>query len=174
MHDTKIEGDIIRVSPPCREFHLDPVTKEGGATVLISGGIDLTPLLAIMKSLFARNSRRPISWIHGSRSARVRPFSKHIDALARIHESLQVTFFEDHPDSLDIIGVDYDFQGVVDLKRLDGDRVLFLSRPDTQYFICGPNPFMIRMESELLDRGVNPRRIKMEKFGAGGIERAGY
>jgi len=169
MHDTKDEGDIIRVSHPVGDFFLQTESNPDAPLVLLSGGVGLTPLMAMLSSLIAQKSSRPVSWIHGARSASARAFTDQIRTLAQSRDDLQVTLFEDHPEEHEIPGRDYNFSGVVDLKQLDDEKTLFLHDTRAQYYICGPPRFMSKMESDLIERGVDTGRLHMEKFGTGGI-----
>jgi ring-1,2-phenylacetyl-CoA epoxidase subunit PaaE len=57
------------------------------------------------------------------------------------------------------------------LDRATCDEVIraFVSEPGDvdAYFVCGPGPMMDAAEAALLDRGVAPDRIKVERFTAG-------
>jgi nitric oxide dioxygenase len=172
MHDTKNEGDIIRVSHPYGDFFLDLESGDNSPLVLVSGGIGVTPLLSILNTLVSQNVERPVSWIQGARSAHVRAFTEHIKSLAAPRQNLQVRLYEDQPEQDEVEGKDYDVKGFIDLKDLDYERTLFLNNPQTQYFVCGPVQFMSIMESSLLQLGVDQSKIRMERFGTGGLARA--
>ena len=65
--------------------------------------------------------------------------------------------------------MDYDFQGRIDLSKLDANKDLFLDAPDTQYYVCGPTAFMNDVDSGLKAQGVAADRVHMEAFGTGGV-----
>lgn len=71
-------------------------------------------------------------------------------------------FYED-VSGLDRKGVDYDYQGRIDLEEIR-DRVLL---PDADYYLCGPVPFMRVEQKGLEEMGVPRERIHSEVFGAG-------
>ena len=52
MHDQVKEGDIVRVSEPRNLFHL----KEFKHTVLLAGGIGITPIIAMAETLHAQGA----------------------------------------------------------------------------------------------------------------------
>jgi nitric oxide dioxygenase len=74
--------------------------------------------------------------------------------------------FISQPDEQDKKGEDYDIEGRLDLKKLNSREDLMLYDDDTKYYICGPEGFMADLEKALRERGVDPKRINMEVFGA--------
>jgi nitric oxide dioxygenase len=170
MHRFKKEGDIIRVSPPFGNFSLDYEAASRGPTVLISGGIGLTPLISMLKTLQGRRYSQSVTWVHGSRSAKVRAFSEELLSMAQSWKELQVILFEDQPEPNEVEGRDYTLRGSVNLKKLDGKITLFTNDPCAHYYVCGPTPLMNAVEEDLLERGIDSKRIHMEKFGTGGVQ----
>ena len=51
----------------------------------------------------------------------------------------------------------------LDLERLDGE-LLHLNDRMAEYYICGPETFIGDMDKTLVERGVDPKRIKAEWF----------
>jgi nitric oxide dioxygenase len=170
MHDTVNVGDTIKVSAPRGDFWVDSKSQSPNSPlVLISGGVGLTSLNSIMKSVSEFDPARPISWIHAARHSGVRAFVKPILEEAQKRDNLEVTFFNSKIDSKDQLGVDYHHEGYVDFKKLDRDRHLSLGNPKAQYFVCGPLAFMLGIDKALQAEGVTPERIHMELFGTGGV-----
>jgi len=172
MHDTMKEGDVLRVSHPMGDFFLNSTDEADAPLVLISGGIGETPLMSMLDSIVGNHSDRPVTWIHGARTANVRAFHEHINEIKTKKDNLQVSLFNDHPETHEVKGVDYDHIGFVDLSKLDKEKTLFLNDQRTQFYICGPVPFMVLMEKDLAAKGVPAARIHVERFGTGGVPRA--
>jgi len=169
LHDTKNEGDIIRVSHPMGDFFLDSLhASEDSPVVLISGGVGLTGLTSILNSLVTRHSTRPISWVHAARTSDVRAFGSEIRDLSQKKENVRAVFFNAAPGNSDVKGKDYDYAGRLNLSVLDKDEELFLQNEKTEYYVCGPTGFMIDSERTLREYGVDTSRIHMELFGVGG------
>lgn len=170
LHDLKNEGDVIEVSHPFGDFYLSDDDMRH-PVVLLSAGVGLTPLLSILNTLTSRPSHpeRKIHFIHGARRASARAFKDHVRSLADKHENLKVTFFASSPAQHEQRGIDFHRDGRVDLQKLDWKEDLFLDDPRTEFYICGPAPFMTKMFKYLEERGVDSSRIKMELFGAGGV-----
>lgn len=172
LHDLKKEGDIIKVSHPQGDFFLSDAEKQSSSPiVLLAAGVGLTPLTSILNTVLETKSetQRKISFVHGARTSAARAFKPQIRELATKVPNLQAFFFTSHPAAEDKQGEDYDFAGRLDLSKLDAKRDLFLDDATTQYYVCGPESFMLDVKNKLAAEGVSADRIKMELFGTGGV-----
>lgn len=170
LHGSVNEGDVVKVSHPCGDFFLAEEVSASHPVVLIAAGVGLTPLTSMLNTLTTdvADSRR-IHFIHGARTTSVRAFKDQIKAQTEKHPNLQATFFISSPSADEKQGVDYDYEGRVDLSKLDANKDLFLDAPDAQYYICGPASFMNDVASGLKAKGVAADRVHMEAFGTGGV-----
>lgn len=168
LHDRKEVGDVVQVSHPFGDFYLEEEKKGDAPVVLISAGVGLTCLTSILKTLVEGRSTRPVSWIHGSRDEKTRPFRKEIGDMVEQDRNLRTVFFASSPAEGEVQGKDYDIKGRVDLEKA-GKDVLFTDNSEALYFVCGPAGFMVDIESKLTSLGVSSDRIKMELFGTGGV-----
>ncbi|OJJ33275.1 hypothetical protein ASPWEDRAFT_174689 [Aspergillus wentii DTO 134E9] len=169
LHDTKKEGDTIKVSHPYGDFFFSD-SDPSHPVVLLAAGVGLTPLTSILNTLTsASDSERKISFIHGAHSSSVRAFKDHIKSLSDKHSNLNATFFTTQPSATEKQGEDYDHVGRIDVQQLDANKDLFLDNPQTEYYICGPESFMTSLNAGLKAKGVGADRIKMELFGTGGV-----
>ena len=66
-------GDIVQTSAPRGSFTLRPGDTP---VILLSAGIGVTPVLAMLHALAAEASTREIWWLHGTRSGREHPFAE--------------------------------------------------------------------------------------------------
>jgi nitric oxide dioxygenase len=172
LHDTKEEGDVVRVSHPFGDFYFEENEGERDAPiVLISAGVGLTCLTSILNSAVEKKSQRPASWIHGARNSKTRAFKDHVDQLDKENENVHTVYFSSEPTEGEVQGQHFDIEGRIDLEKVDR-KVLFTDNAQTQYFLCGPTQFMLDMEEELKGYGVPSDRVKMELFGTGGVPRA--
>ncbi|KAJ5152687.1 Flavohemoprotein [Penicillium canariense] len=151
LHDRFNKGDTLNVSHPCGDFFLSATdANPASPVVLISAG-------------------RKLHFIHGARTSAARAFKDHFSALQTDHPNLQTTFFTSHPAEGEKEGNDFDHIGRVDLTKLDANTELFIDSPATEYYICGPDKFMTDIQAALKEKGVGADRIKMERFGTGGV-----
>ncbi|KAI1862381.1 uncharacterized protein JN550_010243 [Neoarthrinium moseri] len=167
LHENYKEGDVVELTHPTGEFFVDPVTDDTAPIVLLSAGVGVTPMISILNSLVATHSNRPISWIHGTRSSELQAFKEHIQSTCNKSPNLTSTVFNSHVTKTDVKGVDYQFDGRMDLKKLHQSSVLFLDNRRTQYYVCGPTNFMNDVRRYLITDGVTSERVHVEVFGVG-------
>lgn len=177
LHDKYAEGDEVELSHAQGEFYVDPTdaTKEGVPAVLISGGVGATPLLAILESLVPGEGRpkpvaRPVTWIHGSRSSGEQPFAEEVRKIVKGSGNVASHVFLQTVGEQDKEGETYNFgETVIDLARLDREKDLYLGNERAEYFVCGPEGFMIAIRRHLMGWGVDKKRISLELFATGDV-----
>ncbi|EOO00812.1 putative globin-like protein [Phaeoacremonium minimum UCRPA7] len=162
--DTLRTGETVEISHPAGEFFLDTNNNSSVPLVLISAGVGVSPMIAILNTVVQTQPTRSVSWIHGSR--RLIPFEEHIRAAKRRCPNLRTNFFKTHLADGDLAGVTYDYDFRVDLARVHPED-LYLSHGGTEYYICGPEQFMLEMADYLKSQGVDSARLKFELFSTG-------
>jgi ferredoxin-NADP reductase len=140
-------GDTLDAAAPRGDFVLD---DGPGPVLLISAGIGLTPVLAMLHDLAAQHSDRNVWWLHSARSPQQRPLAAEahtlLTALPGAHEHI--------------------FYSSVD-GRLSQDKLAGLGLPaGASAYVCGPAGFMADVQTALAALGVDPARIHTELFGA--------
>jgi ferredoxin-NADP reductase/MOSC domain-containing protein YiiM len=160
VNDELQAGDIVQASAARGVFTLRP---RDTPVVLLSAGIGVTPVLAMLHALAAAASTREIWWLYGTRNGREHPFAEETRELlkALAHHRSHVCYSS--PDPADRPNVDFDACGRVDTKVL---HQLDLPR-DGDFYICGPSTFMSDLTAGLAAMGVPRDRIHTEMFGAG-------
>lgn len=170
MHEEKKVGDIIKLAHPSGEFFFDPEKHQDAPVVLLSAGVGITPMTAILNKLVQRGSKQRISFAHGSRTTSVQAFGSHISRVAAAHPNVTANRFIKTPNPVTSEdGVHYEQVGRLSLDVLENERDLCLDNKQTVYFVCGPEAFMSDVHQGLRDLGVEEERIKMELFGTGEI-----
>jgi ferredoxin-NADP reductase len=153
-------GDIVPTSAARGNFTLRPGDTP---VVLLSAGIGVTPVLAMLHVLAAEASTRKIWWLHGTRNGREHPFAEEtrglLNSLAYHHSYICYS----SPDREDRPNVDFDAPGRLNMQLL-GE--LNLPR-NGDFYICGPSTFMDDLTAGLATLGVARDRIHTEIFGAG-------
>lgn len=158
LHDHIEVGDELLIAPPYGNFHID--TRAETPIVLISGGVGLTPMVSMLKTAL-QNPARQVVFVHGARNSRVQAMRNRLREAERENESFRVIVFYDEPLPGDREGADYDYPGLVDVKRIRDEILL----PDADYYICGPIPFMRLQHDALENLGIPEARIHYEVFG---------
>lgn len=170
LHNEFNVGDEVELTHPAGLFFLDPKGPSESPLVLISAGVGITPMVSILNSVTSSGSQRPISWIHGARSAEAQAFTSHVHDLVQKNSNVASTVFRsDKINKKDVKGVDYDFAGRIDLRKIEQEKKLFLKDPSTGYYVCGPRDFMRDTQEFLKRSGVDEGRIHMEVFNTGGL-----
>ncbi|KAK3346920.1 globin-like protein [Lasiosphaeria hispida] len=178
LHGNYSEGDEVELSHPQGEFFVDPsdAAKEGVPAVLISVGVGATPLLSILGSLVPQEGTakkpvvRPVSWIHASRSSATQPFIGEVNKIKAGNANVSTHVFLRTITADNQHGVDYHSgETRLDLDKLDKDSDLYLDDKRTEYFICGPEAFMIDLRRALADLGVDKARVHLELFATGDV-----
>jgi nitric oxide dioxygenase len=154
LHDHVHVGDTIELFPPSGEFVLADSDKP---LVLISGGVGITPTLAMLTA--ALTSNRPVHFIHAARHAGVHAFRDHIDALAAKHPQLQRFYCYETADEA---SPQPHATGYLNPQHLS--KWLPVTRDIEAYFL-GPTPFMKAIKSHLLELGVPQSQTYYEFFG---------
>lgn len=160
FHDRVEEGSVLGVRAPMGDFFLAPSERP---LVLLSAGVGLTPMIAMLDSLADQGMPRRTIFVHGARNGAVHAFGEHVRGLAAAHPNLDVHIRYSRPGPGDREGVDHDEAG-----RLDAPSVLDLAgTPDVDVYLCGPDGFMRTLYRGLVDGGVAPERLHYEFFGSG-------
>ncbi|CAG9174282.1 Flavohemoprotein [Cupriavidus laharis] len=158
LHDHVNVGDEVKLAAPYGSFHIDVNAKT--PIVLISGGVGLTPMVSMLKRAI-QDPQRHVVFVHGARNSGVHAMRDRLREAAKTYSNFDLVVFYDDPLSQDVVGRDYDFAGLVDVKKIK-DSVLL---PDADYYICGPIPFMRMQHDALKDLGIHEARIHYEVFG---------
>ncbi|MCQ4296919.1 NO-inducible flavohemoprotein [Pseudomonas stutzeri] len=148
------EDALLELFAPAGEFTLQPGDKP---LVLISGGVGITPTLAMLEQALA--SARPVHFIHCARNAEVHAFRHSVDALAERHAQLKRFYcYEEHSDATpvpDAVGRLSEHQLA---EWLPADR-------DVDAYFLGPKPFMAAVRRQLKSLGVPEQQTRYEFFG---------
>jgi ferredoxin-NADP reductase/ferredoxin len=153
-------GDVIDASAPRGAFTL----KQGdGPVVLLSAGIGLTPVLAMLQALAAGGSQREIWWIHGARDKAEHALAKEVQGLLKLLPRGHSHIRYSAPGPADRPAVDFDGPGRVDVKVL---QALGVPR-EADFYLCGPAAFMSGLTADLASWGVSIERLHSENFGSG-------
>jgi ferredoxin-NADP reductase/MOSC domain-containing protein YiiM/ferredoxin len=165
LHDTVEEGGTIEAAAPRGNFVLG---DEDAPVVLMSAGIGVTPVLAMLHAESAIASGRTLWWVHSARDGSHHPFAAEIRArLTRLHDARAFVFFS-RATASDRLGIDYDAEGRLSLSLL---RTAGLPL-DAVFYFCGPMTYAASLKSDLGGLGVPADRIRSESFGPSALASA--
>lgn len=159
LHDTAKVGMVLKVAAPAGEFFLNGRAKR--PVVLLSGGVGLTPMVAMLETLVARGDDVPVQYIHGTHDRTTHAMRDHVDAQAARGKAISVTNFHQTPQADEVAGRDYDHAGIITNEWLAANT----PTAEADYYICGPRLFLRHAVSTLSLAGVPSDRIHYEFFG---------
>lgn len=140
MHQAIQPGQLVRVSFPRNEFELLPGE---GRTLLIAGGIGITPLLAMAETL--ANANREFELHYCTREAAKTAFTARI----KTRFSARTRFYHDLPP---------------EAPPFDARKVLQQRGPNDQVYVCGPSGFIDHILSTAAALGWDKRQLHREFF----------
>ena len=142
MHDTVNEGDTLSISEPRNHFPLVHAKR----TVLLAGGIGVTPLLCMAHRLAAVGA--DFSLHYCTRSPDRTAFR---DEIAASRFADRVQFHHDDGDPA---------------QKLDLSGAIGKADPGTHVYVCGPTGFIDFVVKGAKNAGFSPEQIHLEYFGA--------
>ena len=127
-------GSNLEVSAPRGSFTLRSGSEP---VVLLSGGVGVTPVLAMLHALSAEKSSNPVWWLYGTRNREEHPFREEARALLQElkygHSYIQYS----RPGPADQRGVDFDAAGHLAVSAFEKIGVPH----EGQFYLCGPPAF---------------------------------
>jgi ferredoxin-NADP reductase/MOSC domain-containing protein YiiM/ferredoxin len=146
LHTRLAAGAVVDVAAPRGDFVL---TGDDRPVVLVSAGIGVTPVLAMLHALAASRTARAVWWLHTTRTAAEHAFAGEahelLASLPHGHEHIHYT---------------------AESGRLTRETLSALSLPaDGTAYLCGPDAFMTAMRESLVSLGFDPTRVHSELFG---------
>jgi uncharacterized protein len=153
------EGDILDVKAPSGKFFLDVEVER--PVVLISGGIGITPMLAMARVLTHIQDRREIYFFFGCRNNVDHMFRDEVIELQKKNPNVRLHICYSRPLDEDKLGVSYNHHSRVTVELMK----TVLPSSNYEYYLCGPGPFMDSLVNGLYEWGVPKKDVKFEAFG---------
>lgn len=141
VHDTLLEGALVEISAPRNLF---PLAADASRSILIGGGIGITPMIAMAYALHRQGAEFELHYCGRSRS-----HSAFLDELAGAAFADRVfTHFDDEAPA----------------QKLDMAAVLGNAQAGVHVYTCGPAGFMDWVIGEAVKRGYADDHIHREYF----------
>lgn len=138
MHEQLRVGSLLELSQPRNHF---PLQEQAGYTVLIAGGIGITPILCMAERL--ERCGAPFELWYASRSRADLAF---LPELARFGERVR-------------LHVDDEANAVLDMGA-----IIAAAPAGAHFYCCGPGPMLAAYEAAAAGRA--PETVHLERFGA--------
>lgn len=157
LHDTWREGQRVKVSAPAGKFVFAGGPTDARRVVLIAGGIGITPMMSVVRSLTDRAWQGEIYFLLSIRAVRDYVFSDELRYLRsrfpNLHTCVLVSQDPDTPwDGL---------RGQISRDVIAGFVPNLSSGP---VMLCGPGPMMTAMRRILVGMGVPDGDVLQEEF----------
>ncbi len=143
LHQQVQPGDVLRISAPKNHF---PLHTPARRSLLLAGGIGVTPLLAMAETLSRNGSEFSLHYC--ARSAQQMAFAAQLSSSAYASR------------------VQFHFDDAAAEQRLDLARTLAAPAPGTQLYVCGPRGFMDAVLATARAQGWPEAQLHWEYFGA--------
>ncbi|ALL68442.1 Flavohemoprotein Flavohemoglobin Nitric oxide dioxygenase [Paraburkholderia caribensis MBA4] len=160
LRDGLREGDMLEVSAPRGVFTLNASDRP---IILLSAGIGLTPVLAMLHALAAEGVENRVLWLHSARDGQHHPFAQEARDLVKALPNGRMYVVYSRPLASDRLGADYDAVGHFAKDVLESAGV----ERKAEVYVCGPGRFMDDMTGALGSLGVASDRIHTEAFAGG-------
>ena len=156
LHDHVDKGGTLALFPPVGQFTL---VENERPLVLISGGVGITPTLAMAEAVLASSSRQVI-FIHYARSAQVHAFATVVQSWANrfAHFSSYVVYDRADP-------FDSHQPNAIGRPTSAQLRSWLPAHADVDAYFLGPTPFMAAVKRALHELGVPLGQTRYEFFG---------
>ncbi|TBL74587.1 NO-inducible flavohemoprotein [Paenibacillus thalictri] len=163
LHEAVNEGDELHISAPAGDFTL--AQQDSRPVVLISGGVGLTPLVSMLKTLAEISPKRQVAFVHAAQNGNMHALRQEVEELAARYPQVSAYWCYERPSEQDRANLAFDKMGYIDsnwLKSIVGEQ-------NCTYYFCGPVPFMSAVYRILKDWGVPASDVHYEFFGPAGV-----
>jgi predicted ferric reductase len=150
-------GARVYVDGPYGIFSADHHPHAQGF-VFIAGGIGITPMISMLRTMADRGEQRPLMLIYANRDLESMTYHEEIGELEKVLNLMVIYVLERPPEG---------WQGETGFLTLEMlDRYLPEDRRKNAYeiFICGPKPMMDVVESALVKMGIDVGDFHSERF----------
>ncbi|CAN5808122.1 MAG: ferric reductase-like transmembrane domain-containing protein [Gemmatimonadetes bacterium] len=147
-------GTRAFVEGPYGAFTLSP---DASAAVFVVGGVGITPVMSILRTLADDGDRRPLLLIYAHSRLDAMTFREELQELSTRLDLRIVDVLEDPHAGWD------GESGFVEPRLLERQLATFQPLAP-EYFVCGPEPMMDVVETHLIGRGVRLRKLNSERF----------
>jgi ring-1,2-phenylacetyl-CoA epoxidase subunit PaaE len=154
-------GMTLEVMTPMGSFYtlLDAGNRKHYAC--FAGGSGITPILSIIMTVLRSEPQSRLTLFYGNTDSDRIIFRSKLEELQAKHgDRLTVHHILTYGHDEDML-----FNGLITVEKAKALVGRFIQEsPDTEYFICGPEPMMVNVSEALEKTGVDKKRIHIELF----------
>ena len=158
LHDHVRVGDMLEISAPRGTFIL---SADNRPVILLSAGVGITPILAMLYTIRHASPNRPAWWIYSAQNDENHPFVDEIKKLAVGLTAFHSFILHSRPGAAEREGRNFDSPGRLTLEVLQR-----LNLPaDAECYLCGPGAYLEETTRSLKSLGIPEQHIHFETFG---------
>ncbi|WP_338849904.1 globin domain-containing protein [Massilia sp. W12] len=158
LHEHVQAGSVLQVSRAYGEFQ--PLAQRTRPMVLLSAGIGVTPMMAVLNSLRRQDPQRALLFLHAARDGAHHALQADLSRALEAMPHLRSLVAYETPREQDVAGMHYQHSGQLELRK-----ILRPADLEADFWLCGPLGFMRAQWRSLIELGVAPQRIRREVFG---------
>ncbi len=161
LDDVIMVGDQIEVRGPIGGYFVWNVAL-GGPLMLIGGGSGIVPLMAMLRHRSAQQSTIPTRLLYSTRTPDDVIYKGELDRLTDGGTNLEVAFTFTRQAPAGWTGY---------RRRIDAAMLSQVMGPlgaDVRTYVCGPTLLVEAVADTLVQMGLQPQRIRTERFGPTG------
>ncbi len=168
FHEQLDEGAIVDVQAPRGHFYLDPQRER--PAVLIAGGVGITPILSMVKTVAECGSGRELLIFYGVRDRASHAFREELEKLVENHANLRliVSYSQPAPEDMSGEGSEFHNTGRVTIELVKS----YLPSTNYEFYLCGTPGMMETLNQQLIEWGVAENAILTEAFGPATVSKA--
>jgi len=151
LHDGINIGDEVNLYAPAGDFFFVNRQKP---VVLISAGVGITPMQAMLETLAKQSSKESVLYLHACENSEQHSFAQRTAQLMNENNWQQHIWYRSEEAKQQHV-----HHGVMDLTKL------LLPIKEGDFYLCGPIGFMQFAKQQLLTLGVQEASIHYEVFG---------
>jgi ring-1,2-phenylacetyl-CoA epoxidase subunit PaaE len=158
-------GDAIDVLTPEGRFHTPLNPANAKHYVALAAGSGITPVLSLIKTTLKREPRSRFTLLYGNRRLSTAMFQEDLEDLKDRYLGRLILYnlFSREHQEVEL------FNGRLDAAKVKAfaDTLLPVDTID-EAFVCGPGAMLDELEAALLELGMPPEHIHLERFGLPG------
>lgn len=148
------EGDVLEAKGPQGTFIIQPGNEP---VLLIAGGIGITPLLCMLKTITREHNDRRVTLLYGVNDGENHSFKDELLTIKSTYPNCSIINFYANVRENDEKENDYNHSGFIDLSVVNVADY-------KEFYICGPEVMMQHFKQKLGDTGVPASSIFTESF----------
>ena len=165
LHDHLNVGDLVDLHAPAGDFFLLPKSeRQTSPTVLVSAGVGVTPMQAMLAQLHQETTtsdlvNKDVYYLHACMTPAQHSFKTRTAQICHQHDWPLYTWYEKGLENATALADENIKQGFIDFSAAN------LPLDTANFYVCGPVTFMKYAKQSLLNLGVDEARIHYEVFG---------